>query len=340
MEATRNKRAVIVGIFIVVGLLILVATILTLTGQKKTFVSALTLRAEFDDVGGLQKGNNVWYSGVKVGVVKNVTFGENGKVLVSVSVEEKVRDFIRQDAYAKIGTDGLIGNKIVVIYGGTPQAPEVKDGDMLQVRKAVSTDDMMATLQDNNQNLVGITENLKVITGRLAAGEGTLGAMLKDSSLYLQLNNTLAHFRASAANAEKLTNGLSNYIAMLDKPGTFTHDLIRDTAIMKNIDEATAQLREATTSASDITENLKLATASLNEKLNSRNSPAGVLLNDEATAQEIKELMKNLNAGSAKLDENMEALQHNFLFRGFFRKKAKREKKEAAAAEKAAGQNQ
>lgn len=332
METSGNKRAVIVGIFVSIGIIILLVGIFTLSGQKKTFVSALTLNAEFDDIGGLQKGNNVWFSGVKVGVVKNVSFAPNGKVKVTVSVEEKVRAFIRKNSQIKLGSDGLIGNKIIVITGGTPDSPEVKDGDVLTVKTAVGMDEMMGTLQDNNKNLVSITDNFKVISHRLAEGEGTIGALLKDSTLYLQLKYTLEKFKTSAANTEKMTAGISSYIAQLDNPGTFSHELVTDTTIMANLKDAVAQIKQSTGSVNAITDNLKTATASFNEKLDSKDNAAGVILNDEATAAELKMLIHNLQTGSAKLDENMKALQSNFLFRGYFRKKEKRERKEAEKA--------
>lgn len=334
MSAPKNKRAVIVGIFISLGILILLVTVMTLSGQKKSFVSAISLRSSFDDVGGLQKGNNVWYAGVKIGVVKEVEFAADGSVQVVLNVEERVAPFIKKDAFVKVGSDGLIGNKIMVIYGGTAASPPVADGDILQVKKAISTDEMMATLQDNNKNLLAITDNFKTISGRLANGEGTMGALLKDSSLYVHLQRTMERFQASAANTEELTSGIAQYVAQLEKPGTFSHEFVNDTTMMHNLKAAAGEIKAASVAVSATTGNLKQATESFNQKLNSPNNAAGVLLNDPATANELKLLIQNLESGSAKLDENMEALQHNFLFRGYFRKKAKREEKEKEAAQK------
>lgn len=329
MSTSKSKQTIIVGSFITIGLLILVVTIFTLGGQKKAFTNAITLKATFEDVSGLQKGNNVWYSGVKVGIVKHVQFSNAGFVEVVLSVENEVKSYIKKNSKAKVGTDGLIGNKIIVIYGGTEDQPVVQDGESLMVEKATSTDEMMATLQTNNKNLVAITENFKIISTQLAEGQGTLGAILKDSTMYLQLNQTLAKFKQTAENTERLTAGMSNYVADLQNPGSLTYELTHDTSIMANLKQAVSQLNEATASTSAITQNINDATASINNKLNSSNNAVGALLNDQALAEEIKQVMENLNAGTAKLDENMEALQHNFLFRGFFKKKAKQEKKAA-----------
>ena len=117
MRSTGSRRAVIVGIFIFLGLAIFIITVLTLGSQKKSFGDSVRLKSFFDNVNGLQKGNNIWFSGVKVGTIKQITIIGNGKVEVDMNVEEKSAGFIRKDAMAKLSTDGLIGNKIIEIYG-------------------------------------------------------------------------------------------------------------------------------------------------------------------------------------------------------------------------------
>src|ERR1700712_4690619 len=119
MSTASNKRSVIVGIFILIGIVILIVGVLTLGGQRKSFVKAISVDAVFDDVGGLQKGNNVWFSGVKIGTVKRIHFSGDSKVEISMNIDDASKEYIHKDARARISTDGLIGNKIIVIYGGT-----------------------------------------------------------------------------------------------------------------------------------------------------------------------------------------------------------------------------
>src|SRR3954470_20801900 len=108
MKTNNNKRAVTVGIFVLLGLLIFIAGILTLGGQKKTFQKKVTVRAVFSDGGGLQVGNNVWYLGVKVGTVKKMTFNENSQVEIVMNIEVKAQKFIKKDAKVKLGSEGFI----------------------------------------------------------------------------------------------------------------------------------------------------------------------------------------------------------------------------------------
>src|SRR5688500_19879527 len=135
MKETNNKEAVTVGIFVFLGLLILIAGILTLDGQKNSFQKKLTVRAIFDDVGGLQTGDNVWFSGVKIGTVKKMTFHGTSQIEVIMNVEKKAQQYIRKNAKAKISSEGFIGNKLVVIYGGTMQAQPIEENDALGVEK-------------------------------------------------------------------------------------------------------------------------------------------------------------------------------------------------------------
>src|ERR671927_175103 len=108
MKATKNSRPVVVGIFILVGIAILVVAVFTLGGQKKTFVKGFTVNAVFDDVNGLQSGNNVWLSGVKIGTVKKIAFYNNTRVLVTLNLDNSIASHIHKDSYAKIGSESFI----------------------------------------------------------------------------------------------------------------------------------------------------------------------------------------------------------------------------------------
>jgi phospholipid/cholesterol/gamma-HCH transport system substrate-binding protein len=85
------------------------------------------------------------------------------------------------------------------------------------------------------------------------------------------------------------------------------------------------QLDKASRDANEVINNLNNAALQVNSGLNNENAPLGMLLRNEEAGADMSVTLKNLNSSSKKLDENLEALQHNFLLRGFFKKKAKRE---------------
>jgi phospholipid/cholesterol/gamma-HCH transport system substrate-binding protein len=330
MKTDNNKRAVVLGIFIVVGLAIFIAGILTLGNQKKTFEKKVTVKAIFNDAGGLHAGNNVWFLGVKVGTIKKISFIGHSQVEILMNIESNAQTFIMKDAKAKVSSDGFIGNKIIVIYGGSENSSPIADNDVLAVENGLSTDEVLATFQENNKNLLEITGNIKLLSKQILEGKGAAGKLLSDPVLANNLDVAVAGFKQASANAQRLTANISAYTARLQSEGSLTNDLVTDTVIFSGLKSAVAQFQEITKTGNEVTENLKLASKNIQEvstNLNSNNSPVGVLLNDPKAGNNLQLLLANLQSGSKKLDENMEALQHNFLLRGFFRKKAKQEKK-------------
>ncbi len=327
----NNRKAVTVGIFIFLGLAIFIVGVLTLGGQKKTFEKKFLVKAVFTDVGGLQSGNNVWFSGVKVGTIKKISITGNSHVEVLMSIENKVKNFIKKDAKAKISSEGFIGNKIIVIYGGGMQTPEVEENDVLGVEKGLNTDEIMATFQENNKNLLDITGNFKLITKRIESGQGTVGKLLKDESLVNNLEAAVSQLRVASSHAQQLTTSLSNYAAKLQSKGSLTNDLVTDTVIFSQLRSTVLQLQQVSRKANAITDNFNATSVNIKEvstRLNNTQSPVGVLLNDEEAGKNLKATLAHLQTGTQKLDEDLEALQHNFLLKGFFKKKKKEKEKQ------------
>jgi len=323
MRSTANRRAVIVGIFIFLGLAIFIWTVLTLGSQKKTFANSIDVKSVFANVNGLQKGNNIWFSGVKVGTIHKVGLIGNGKVEVDMNIDKQAIPYIRKNAKAKISTDGLIGNKIIEIYGGTTNSPPLENGDILNNEEILNTDAMMATLSKNNDNLLAVTQNFIKITDNMVEGKGSIGKLLKDETFADELDKTVTTLRVASGNLEKLSANVSNYTAKLNKPGNLANDLVTDTVVFSKLRGTMTQLQNVAENVSEVIDNLKTTTTTLNNGLSNKNAPAGMLLSDEKAANGIKATLQNLQSASKKLDEDLEAVQHNFLFRKYFKKKAK-----------------
>lgn len=330
MKMDSNKRMITVGVFVLLGIVIFVAAVLTLGGQKKTFEAKSSLRAVFNDVNGLQAGNNVWFSGVKVGTVKKLSFTSNSLVEVIMSIETKDMQYIKKDAKVKISSEGFIGNKIIVIFGGSPQSASVSENDLLAAESGLGTDEMMATLQQNNKNLLDITGNIKTITERLMIGQGSAGKILSDDKLANDLQAAISGLRNASMQVQKITSDVASYTSQLQSEGSLSNSLIHDTVFFSRLKASAFQIQQASTTIKESGDNIKRITGNIenvSRRLDSTGSPVGVLLNDEEAGKNLKMTLQNLQGGSKKLDEDLEALQHNFLFRGFFKKKAKAEQK-------------
>ena len=321
MNQSSNKRIILVGLFVILGILFFLSGILIIGNIHETFTKKLKVTALFDDVSGLQIGNNIWFSGVKIGVVNKLHFYGKSQVEVTMKIDVDSRQYIRKDAFVKIGTDGLIGNKILVIYGGSAMANEVHEGDTLEVEKTFTNEDMINMLQENNKNVLEITTDFKTISHNVLAGEGSIGKLLKDDAIYDNMNNATKSLQLASAKAQVLMNTLNDFSEGFNKKGSFANDLVNDTMVFNSIQKSAAQLQQMTVKANSLV-------AKLNEVSSNPNSALGVLMYDEVSGSQVKETLKNLESSSEKLDENLEALQHNFLLRGFFKRKAKAAKKD------------
>jgi len=319
MDLAENRRAITVGIFLAVGLVIFILGVFVLGGQSKSFAKSIHITAVFDDVAGLKKGNNVWFSGVKVGTISDMHFTGPHQVEVRMSVDENSRQYIHRNAEVHIGSDGLIGNKIIVIDGGSPQAPIVRDNDVLQAAKLTSTDDMLKTLQQNNENLLAITGDFKLLSHKILQGKGTVGTLMADSTMAVQLKASMRNLEVATASAAVMANNLNKFSNKLGTKGGFADKLFTDTASFSKIAAAITQLKSAADNANTITANL----AKASNKLNSDDNVLGVLLNDQQKAAQVKTTIDNLQASTIKLNDDLEAAQHNFLLRGFFKKRDK-----------------
>lgn len=321
MDSTTQKRSVIVGIFVFLGIVFLVLGILVIGNLKNTFKSKTEVFTMFDDVGGLQVGNNIWLSGVKIGSVSQLQFYGESKVKVGMKIDVKSQPFIHKDSFVKLGSDGLIGNKILVIYGGTPQSPPIESGDTLRTEKTFSSEEMINTLQENNKNLFSITSDLKIITGKIAKGDGSIGKLMNDDEVYTHLEAASRSLQNTAGQAQKLISSLNKFSEGLNKEGTLAHQLTTDTTVFKSMRSSVIRLQQISDTAHVFISNLKEASSNPQTSI-------GVLLHDEEAGAHLKQTIINMESSSQKLDEDLEAAKHNFLLRGYFKKKDREKRKQ------------
>ena len=320
MDFQENKRAIIVGLFIALGLILFIVGVLTFGSQQKSFSNGVHIKAVFTDVNGLMKGNNVWFSGVKVGTVSSIKFAGVSEVVVSMNIDKTAKQYIHQNAGVRVSAEGFIGNKIVVIEGGSPNAPAIEDGDELHAEALLSTDDIMKTLQKNNVNLLSITTDFKQLSRQIVQGKGTVGELMADSVLAMRFRTIVQNLQNTTVSTARMAGQLNLYTAKLNRKGTLANDLATDTVTYHHFQDAVKQLQDATAKASTFTDNLNRASS----KLNSTDNALGLLLNDRKSAAQVQSTLNYLQQSSVKLNDDLEAVQHNFLLKGFFKKRDKR----------------
>ncbi len=335
---SSSRIAAKVGLFILIGVIILAAAILTLGTMRKSFIKRIDATATFNSVNGLTKGNNVWFAGVKVGTVQEIAFTPDSKVRVLFSIEDKSQPFIKQNATVRVSSDGLIGNPIILISGGSANAPMIQSGHHFVVEADVSQQEMLSTLQENNKNILSITNDLKGLTADIRAGQGSLGKLMKDEALYASISKSMSTVEAATRDLKKGASALASLTDKLTAEGNFINSLATDKEIYPSIKNTVASLqstsqtlKETTVSAQKTVGNLEQTTNAL---LNNPNNTIGVLLHDPKAANNIRQTISNLESSSQKLDQNLEALKSNFLFRRYFRKQAEENEKKKKEEQK------
>ena len=322
MEKETSNR-IRLGLFVISGLILLIIGLYLIGSNRNLFGKNITLYSTFYNISGLQIGNNVRFGGIDVGTVDKMEIINDTSVRVTMSVQENLLNFIRTNSYTSIGTDGLMGNKLVNIDPGTPDAPNITDGSTLPSIKGIDTEQMLRTLNQTNDNVSIISEDLRILTGNINKSRGTLYTVLMDTTLAFSLKKTLNNLEDISQNLENFTGELSSVVKGVQEGHGTLGGLINDSSNLSlSFHRSLTEIEQSSINLNKITSELKTAV----EKINSGEGPAGTLLNDPVAAEHLKKTLANLDSSSANFNENMKALQGNFLFKKYFRKKAKENK--------------
>lgn len=321
--AKSKSQKVRVGIFVVVGTILLVGALYFIGSRQHIFTKNIQLYAVFDNVNGLILGNNVRYSGINVGTVTKIEMIEVGKITIEMTVEEKAAYFIKKNAVASISSDGLVGSMVVnILPGNQGDEANVVAGDYIQTSNKVSMDDMMGTLSETS-------DNLSKITNQILLGEGALGVLINDTIMAKNIQQTLVQLKKTSEGTGLAMARINQIISQINYDESAAAVILSDTAAANQIRNVFTNLENSSEDVNTITKNLDRYI----DEIKSGNGALNYLTQDEAFVRNIDSTMFQIKEASEKLNENMEALQHNFFFRGYFKKKERQQRKEAKKTE-------
>lgn len=317
--AKSTSQKIRVGIFVIAGTIILVGALYFIGSRQNMFSKNIQLYAVFDNVNGLQLGNNVRYSGINVGTVTKIEMIEVGKITIEMTVEEEASYFIKKDAVASISSDGLVGSMVVNITPGADlQGAGVVTGDVIQSVGKVGMDDMLATLDKTSADLLKITH-------QILEGKGTIGVLISDTILAQNIYQTILELKKTSEGAGLAMGKINNIISQINYDESAAAVILSDTAAANQIRKVFLNLETSSKDVNAITQNL-------DHYLNEIKTGKGALnhiTQDETFVRELDSTMVQIKEASEKLNQNMEALQHNFFFRGYFRKLERQKEKDA-----------
>lgn len=187
-----------------------VAAIYLIGQRQQLFSKTFRVSGIFKDIGGLQVGNNVRFSGINVGIVASIQQHTDSTVLVDMVIEEDTRKFIKKNAVAMIGSDGLMGSKLVLLTPGTTGEKVIVDNDIVATHQGVSTDEILQSLKVTSDNAARITSDLAIVMQNMREGKGTLGKLLMDSVLADNVNRALINIRQGAGGFKENMDAAGN----------------------------------------------------------------------------------------------------------------------------------
>lgn len=194
------------GFFIAGGLALFVIAIFLIGRQQNLFNPVFKITANFYNVSGLQVGNNIRFSGINVGIVDNIHIINDSTVQVDMLIRKDVQQFIKADSQAGIGSEGIIGDRVVIISQGNGNAPVIKNKQQISSIEPVETDAIIAGMNLSVINAAIITSELAEIMVKINGGSGTIGRLLQDSTIAENLNMTILNLRKSSKGLDENMN--------------------------------------------------------------------------------------------------------------------------------------
>lgn len=307
--------------FVLAGTVFLILAMYFIGSKQSLFTSSFTVTANFHNVDGLMPGNNVRFAGIDVGTVQKIDIINDSSVTVTMRIEEKSSTHIKKNAVASIGTDGLMGNKLVNITSVREFAPPLESGDQLVTQKAVETELMLQTLNKTNEDISTIARNLRIITERVN-NSNALWSLLTDSSMAENVKNAIVSIKLTGERSAMVTGDLSDIIRHIKSGKGSLGSLITDTALSHRLKQTVVKINLVSDTLAYVTGDLKYMTGHIRKG----EGAVGTILMDTTFVNNLNRSMESIRKGSKGLEDNMEALKSSFLLRRYFKKQEKLKK--------------
>lgn len=335
------------GVFVTIGILLFIVAIYYIGAKNNLFGKTISLKGIFADVSGLRIGNNVRYSGINVGTVADITLANDSLVMVELTIETEMLKVLRQDSKMAIGSDGVMGNKVINITPGTSTSPYINDCDTLPTLETLKFDAILSELKTSSQNATEITNNLVSITNKINRGEGIFGKLLTDTTM----GNNLSRISENTAD---LTSHFAEISDKLNRKEGTLGKLLTDTTLSKRIDSIAINLKNSTASLQtilakvehgegifgkiytdsslsgnlhDVSNNLQYTLQQSrkiadnleyisNQMIRGKGTLSRLLI-DTALADSIELTLKNINQSAIELEEAAKIVKTNWFIRTF-----------------------
>jgi phospholipid/cholesterol/gamma-HCH transport system substrate-binding protein len=310
----------IVGVFVLSAVLLFSVGLFLIGNRHKAFAHHVDFFTKLNNVNGLSPGTKVRVSGLEAGQVTSIEIPDrpSAKFRLKLHVDNKLHNLIRNDSFVTVESDGLVGDKFLLIHEGSDQDQEAVSGTILPAKEPIELSAVIAkmtgvmdqanvaigeirTKAEGTLDAIATTVNNAngIVTG-VRSGKGTVGMLLDDRQTATAVKNAVGDAREAAANLNRVTVQAKQVMSDFQSRDLF------------------GKAEDTLNNAKDASRHLAQTSQQVNLTLNDALGPDR---SGENAAQNIRETFSNVNLATANMADDTEALKHEFFFRGFFKKR-------------------
>lgn len=333
-----------VGLFSLVGLLLLVLAVYTLGFNQNLFRSSFVVYARFQTVSGLRQGSTIRLAGIGIGTVTRIAFEPDGTVLVKLAIDNDVQSYLYRDALATIGSNGLVGDKVLELTAGTRASGPLQHNDTLQSVAPIAVEVILESVWQSAKNAEGITAEWQTFSHRLNRENGLVSRLIRSRTFADKIERVVTQL-------EQSTNALAQFTPQLNNPQGWVHRALTDPTWSAHWSESLQELHTTGTALRQFSTRLNesegllqhlIANDSLRESfsqtvyhieqtaqglhtltqtLNQPDSVLSKLINDPRLGQSVDSTLIQLEQSLLEFRTLEAAARESFLLRGYFKKK-------------------
>lgn len=305
---TTQARALGVGVFVLAGLGVLVVGLFMIGDRQMAFAETFMLHTEFSRVTGLQPGAIVRIAGARAGTITAIVppARPSQKFRVELQVVETLHQLVRTDSVATIETEGLVGGNYLGIGTGSDSAPRVSPGATIAGREPYDLSELMqqmgATVARVNDTIDGMKDEVR---DAVVAVTGTVGAA---NALIVEVGPDVKRLTAASA---RITTDVAEVVGGVRAGRGLVGRLVTDDALYTRVTAIAAHTEETASQARRLVESARAA-------LDAARATDGPV---QGMTADVRQTMSDARGAMAGLAENMDALKHNLLLRGYFNRR-------------------
>jgi phospholipid/cholesterol/gamma-HCH transport system substrate-binding protein len=320
-----KNQNVLVGIFTIVAVGLFATALFLVGNQHKAFAHHVVFYTDFKNVDGLTTGAKVTVDGMDAGEIENLQIPSSPaeKFRLKLNVDDRFRGLIRQDSLVTVETEGVVGDKFLLIHAGSDHAAEappestLQSKDPLEISKLLeqaqgimtqatgTLNDLQGTMKDVSGHLdttletaTGTIRNVNGVVQDVRTGKGAAGLLLEDKATATDVRQSIANVRQTTEKLNGTSTRVDNILADVQSRqlvGKMDDTLTKANIAAQNIDQTTQQINTTLKSA------------------------FGEDQYGEDAGTNLQQSLTNINQATGNLTDDTEALKHEFFFKGFFK---------------------